>query len=734
MRVSMYGGIMKIRPRNIGPIALALATTTGAHAAEKLETIQVENARERMEREGQLKDVVQQTEVVTQQRIEDKNASTLIDVVDEEAGVNVNNSCSMCAIKRVMINGMKGEHTTVLVDGVPMHSNVSSFYGMDAVTASGIERVEIARGAGASLIAPEAIGGTINIVTRKADRDGISADIGFGEHGYEKIAVAGTAVADDGASRATISAQSDQRDQFDGDDNGVSENPSRDNRSIMAKFSRDIDATDTVDLRLAAFRSSMFGGPTGVTNYEAVRSESVRGESASSSDYFYNSDVREQWIGAPWETTEAIDTERDEATLRWTHRMGAAGDLQLTGSLVRHAQDSYYESFDYANEDDTAFMDARYNRAIGMSHFLTAGVDYKKESMESHSLFVRDHNEGAAPGDRIEGDDFEHADLGIYLQDIWTPTRDLEVKLAARVDRITTDWTQQKAEEDEIDTTVVSPRAHIRWIHSEHWSSRFAAGRGYRTPLTFFESEHGLLETGFDTDIDEVESSQSASYALSYESEAFSATGSLAHTRVENLAYIEDDGVARPTLRNSEDTAKVTTTDLSAGTQLGGGFRVDANAVHFDYSSDYQKTFMVAPVEDRLRLMGSYEGGPWRVNSTVTWVGSRDLADYGYDDRYNRWDDANDNGEVDSGELTDPKGTDAPAWFTVDLKVSRDFGETFSAYIGVDNLFDYTQTDEESPLFYEGTPGSGEAAGFDVVHIYAPLRGRVAYAGLKAEF
>jgi hypothetical protein len=38
------------------------------------------------------------------------------------------------------------------------------------------------------------------------------------------------------------------------------------------------------------------------------------------------------------------------------------------------------------------------------------------------------------------------------------------------------------------------------------------------------------------------------------------------------------------------------------------------------------------------------------------------------------------------------------------------------------------RTDEESPLFY------GPEGGFDVVHVYAPLRGRVAYAGVKASF
>ncbi|WP_249321487.1 TonB-dependent receptor plug domain-containing protein, partial [Pseudoalteromonas ruthenica] len=83
-----------------------------------------------------------------------------------------------------MINGLKGEHTNVLVDGIPMHTMISGFYGMDSVAASGIGRIEIARGAGASLTAPEAIGGTVNLVTAEPSEDKIELDMATGSDGY----------------------------------------------------------------------------------------------------------------------------------------------------------------------------------------------------------------------------------------------------------------------------------------------------------------------------------------------------------------------------------------------------------------------------------------------------------------------------------------------------------------------------------------------------------------------
>ena len=98
----------------------------------------------------------------------------------------------MCGVKRVMLNGLRGEHTTILVDGVPTHSLVSSVYGLDATSAAGVERIEIARGAGASLIAPEAIGGTINLITKQARADELDLDIAGGDNNYRKIAAVGT--------------------------------------------------------------------------------------------------------------------------------------------------------------------------------------------------------------------------------------------------------------------------------------------------------------------------------------------------------------------------------------------------------------------------------------------------------------------------------------------------------------------------------------------------------------
>ena len=105
------------------------------------------------------------TETLDGDSLQRFGAQTLADAISQARGVDTQLFCANCGAKRITINGLRGEHTTVLIDGFPLHSTVSSFYGLDAVPIIGIERIEVNRGSGSSLIVPESIGGSINLIT-----------------------------------------------------------------------------------------------------------------------------------------------------------------------------------------------------------------------------------------------------------------------------------------------------------------------------------------------------------------------------------------------------------------------------------------------------------------------------------------------------------------------------------------------------------------------------------------
>ncbi|QIJ06270.1 TonB-dependent receptor plug domain-containing protein [Shewanella chilikensis] len=702
----------------------AEAEKTQEPAAENIERLSVVGVRQRLEQAGTLANTIMKTEVVDASIIENKNAVNLSEAIDNSPGVKVSNECSMCGVKRIMLNGMKGEQTTILVDGLPVHTMISGYYAVDAIPTTGIERIEVARGAGASLIAPEAIGGTINIISYEPTENGAELDVAAGENGYRKVGFLGKGVSEDGRTRATLVAQYDDRDQFDADDNKVNEAPLQENRSVTARISQDIGDFDNLVLRIANIQSEIFGGPMLGSNFADGTASSIGSVLSGFDDkpsepqqLFEDGDIRKRYKGKAWETTEWIKTERNEASLAWLKEFSDDWNMHLAVSYAEHKQDSFYEGFDYTADDKMWFFDARFNYLLNDSHLLTFGADLRTEEMRSHS------RAGSANPDYVS-DSFDYDVKGLYLQDTWQVTDDLEVAMALRYDSITADFTDPSKPGTELDESILSPRVDIRLRHNELWTSRLSAGRGYRAPLSFFETDHGILDgsLGFDIDIDELERSNSVNYALSYEGDRLTSTASVAWTEVEHLAALTTNDQGIPLLTQLDEKASVVTTDIALGYRLTDDLTVNLTGEHFDYDSVFKSSYAVAPVEERVTLSVDWDVNDWEFFANLVWIGSRDLSQYGYEG-YNRLDA---NGKVDPDSK---KRTDAPSYFTLDLRASYQFNDNLSFYTGVSNLFDYTQAgDEESPLFYDA-----EGA-FDVGYIYGPLRGREIYAGMKLVF
>lgn len=704
------------------PPALAQAAVVAdgdgtSDLTKQLDAVEVTGIRGRIEQAGRLGDAIEKTEVIDREAIERTQSGSLAQAIETAPGVRVQNECSMCGIKRVMINGSKGEQTTILLDGVPMHSVVSSYYGIDAVTSAGIAAIEVARGAGAALATPEAIGGAINIVSERGFRNGGRVDVSAGDQGYARASAVLTGLSASGRAEGVLALQYDNIDRSDADRNGVTEAPDLTNRSITARGSVELTDNDLLEARVAAYRSDVFGGPANANRADVLESIASGNESAAV-DLFEGGDVRRRFTGLPYETAELIDTSREEVMLRYTRVLNDFGDnVMFTASRVSHGQNSNYEGFDYVNDDDVTWLEAKANVGLGDAHVLGVGLNHARERMRSESQTLA---ELQAIDPTVFGDSFDYRMVGAFIRDDWGIAEGVDLSLAARWDRIEVDYVEQPGG-SEVSRSLVSPRALLKIDHGGGWASRASAGRGYRAPLSFFESDHGLIENGYDVAITDLEVSLSLGYTLSYEDDGNALAFSVNHTGVENLAFIDFDSGPRPVLRNATAEVGVLNADVEFSHEWTDELTIGGGIEHYRYDTAYRQTFSIAPIEERVRLFADWHPGAWEIYAQAVWVGSRNLSDYGVGPRFNVIDAA--------GNLSAPKGTVAGAYTTVDLRAERALGETWSVYVGGSNLTDVEQAmDEESPLFFD------EGGGYDVVHIYGPLRGRVVYAGIKASF
>ncbi len=710
-----------------GLLASVQATPSENSLEAQENQIEIIGVSERLAKKGRLADVIEKTELIDEKAIEQKQALNLADAIENEPGIKVNNECSMCGMKRVMINGLKGEHTTLLVDGVPMHSVVSSYYGIDAITSAGIEQIEVARGAGASLIAPEAMGGTINIVTKNATKNSLAINAGMHDDGDRQINIVATAISEDKRTGLTAAAQFSEIDQYDGDDNGISESPGMTNQSVMLKIKQEISQNDAIEIKTSLFDSDVFGGPMNTSLVQVLLSEQNGATDAGS--FFQNGDVRQTYLGQPWETTETIITNRQELMARWIHEVDFNNHFEWTTSLVDHEQDSYYESFDYANTDRIIFSDFKWTSVQNTDWLTTFGIDARQEKMRSQSKKLAQFQ---LTDPSILGDSFDYRTQGLYWQNTIYSSNNIEWNFAIRYDQINANWIEQLQQKDELSEKMFSPRFHLRIDHNEQWTSRFSAGRGYRAPLTFFESDHGILEDGFDIRINQLEKANSYNYAISYAGEQLDLTASLAHSDIKHLAFIDTDSFSRATLINSDNRFKVSTIDIVYGYDVTESWQLTGAFEWYVMDDNYKATFGVVPVEERIKFASNYQVNDWEMYFDITWVGSRDLNEYGYADRFNVYLDLNGNNLVDPGELQDAKPTDAKAFTLVNARFTYNINKHYTLFFGAKNLLDFSQvSDMDSPLFW--ADDNGEPA-YDVAHIYGPLRGREIYLGIKLDY
>jgi outer membrane receptor for ferrienterochelin and colicin len=258
----------------------------------------------------------------------------------------------------------------------------------------------------------------------------------------------------------------------------------------------------------------------------------------------------------------------------------------------------------------------------------------------------------------------------------------------------------------------------MRYFHNDEFTSRLSAGRGYRAPLSFFETDHGILdsEKGYLIDVDSLEDSQSINYALSYEGDELTSTFSVAHSNVKNLAALQetDDGV--PILTQLDEDASVTTFDLVGGYSFNDNLTVNASVEYFDYNDVFRSSYAIAPIETRAGFDVEWRTDDLTVFWSTIWFGSRDLRDYGYD------------GYNIKGDSSSVKTLNAPSFMVSDIKIQYSLTDSIKLYGGLSNIFNYTQIEEgESPLFYDAN------GGYDVAYIWGPLHGREFYLGVEAK-
>ncbi len=416
--------------------------------------------------------------VISRQEIERAQPEKLVDLFKEIPGLEVFGEGPFRGIP--VIRGLASNRVLILVDGQRLNNSRESttFSGIQPglVDLSEIERIEVVRGPASVQYGSDALGGVVNIITRKPDLGAVEFSLG-GEAGYEY----GTA-ADSNRARLEVNGQG---------------------RGMA--------------LRLAAFYQD-------AGNYESPRGEvpnsGMKQKGFDGSFRFLTGTAGVMRIGAEVVRTDDVgfpgfdpetsgvdirfpNFDRDKVSLSWEGgSLGPFESLTLTSYYQQTVKESirnldfgmFFLNNSTRSEIDSLGLNAQATSSAGATG-LIYGIDYYRDRLHDETLEESpfgSSNEVAVPDSTQDG-------IALYLQSETALSGRTRLFLGIRGDRFTftsDDDPRYAGEPFDVTDEAVSGAAGLTWAATRHVDLTAMVSRGFRAPNLQERSFLGLATTG----------------------------------------------------------------------------------------------------------------------------------------------------------------------------------------------------------------------------------------------
>ncbi|WP_342128732.1 TonB-dependent receptor domain-containing protein [Hydrogenophaga sp. OTU3427] len=193
-----------------------------------------------------LMDVVADVTVVDREAIERSGAVAVADVLARLPGVELARNGGAASVTGVFVRGAEPRFTAVFIDGVRVDSQSTGGATWNALPLAQIDRIELVRGPAAAVYGSDAMGGVVQIFTRKGEGAfAPSVSVGAGSHGLRQVQAGFS-----GSSGTIDYALSAADERSTGFDSQPGSNPDRDghhNRSATARLGWQINPAHRLD-------------------------------------------------------------------------------------------------------------------------------------------------------------------------------------------------------------------------------------------------------------------------------------------------------------------------------------------------------------------------------------------------------------------------------------------------------------------------------------------------------
>ena len=615
--------------------------------------------------EEEVKVIPNTVEVITHEDIEKLGATDVYSALSLASNLNITKA-GMTG-HNVMIRGMSTNHTLILIDGKRVAGEDTSVtqnvYALDRMSISNIERIEIVRGTASVMYGSDAMGGVINIITKKSKDPSVTVGVSTASesvNNYYHVDL-GT----QGKFSSTFDARFSKIRKNVSDSNSASNfyGPVQD---FNFNGTYDLGNNKQIDLSLGYYNEHT------KANYEDTKT--------TSGTYWTNKDKTEYYDYRRFDYSLGYSGQTDSSNYMFrTYYSRLDKDSNLYNNRPNTPMEfmfgKLYPKYDWDKSTYTLWgVEGKDTVQINDKHLLTFGADYTKNSVEGTRLSDGGDNihnvtqSGNGVSITKQYSDKDINTWATYVQDEWMPNEKWLIIPAIRYDYHSSFGSE------------FTPKIGATYFINDTNRIKTNWGKGFKAP-TISELYMNMHRAMGVATVDvygnpDLKPEESNSWDISYEAEFGKDNNSWT-----KLTYFYND------VTNLIDTEDITTPEEEAQNISKGRYvniaKAKIKGVEFELGHELNDKWTVKLVNNWLNAK---DGEGVRLNNRARNITSLQLA---YDDH-------------------DPNGYSATLWsdwynnyrYTVD-KVPNDYtfnttnfvlnkklGEGCRIYAGVDNIFD----------------------------------------------
>ncbi|TAH09469.1 MAG: TonB-dependent receptor [Sphingobacteriia bacterium] len=620
--------------------------------------------------------------------------SCIFDGLQMVNGVRPQINCNVCNTGDIRINGLPGPYTMVLIDGMPIVSSLSTVYGLSGIPNSLVERIEIVKGPASSLYGSEAVGGLINIITKKTtNAPGVSvdlmtttwnelnADLGFNLKAGKKASVL----------------------------TGIN--------YFNYDTPKDVNGDSFTDLTLQK-RISIFQK----WNFNRANNKLFSIAARYYNENRWGGDMRwnEQFRGGDSIYGESIYTNRWE--ILGNYELPFKEKLMLSYSLNQHDQDSRYGTTSFIAKQKIAFAQLTWDKRMGVHDWLI-GAAFRY-------TYYNDNTPASGSTDPLKlGSSPQQIALpGVFAQDEIKWNDQHKILLGIRYDY------------HSVHGNIFTPRIAYKYTINEKNFLRINAGSGFRV-VNLFTEDHAALTGARSVVIAEsLKPERSLNINVNYNHKIFGSNGNsmnidatLFYTYFNNRIVGDFDTNPNQIIYNNLNGHAVS---KGASINIDWIFKHDLKLL---LGATYLDVGLYKENQKEQQILTERFSGTWTVSYTIP--GTHIDIDYT----------GNVYGPMRLPVLgpLDPRKEFSPWWSIQNIQCSFHVGKKIELYTGVKNLLNYLPTsnnpfiiartndpfDKQVQYNSNGqvlpTPDNPYALTFDPNYVYAPNQGIRGFLGIR---